>query len=147
MIIKLGDGIVNPQIKEFLLNQIGITQVDINYDDYYISLNIKFNQKTTPIIVMKYIDLFQKYKSSLMEFDKEYTGKVKKIKYVIDDMCCINCYTGLVMDLFENDKIKSVKSNIEKKSFFNIEFLIEYDECYNEQELIDYIKEKYDKYR
>ena len=51
---------------------------------------------------------------------------------------------GLVMDLFENDKIKSVKSNFDfNKPAFNIEFLIEYNENYSEQELIKYIKEKY----
>ena len=59
-------------------------------------------------------------------------------------MCCEYCYMGLVMDLFENDKIKSVKSNFDfNKPAFNIEFLIEYNENYSEQELIKYIKEKY----
>ena len=147
MKIKLDDS-VSPEIKDFLLSQEGITNVDINYDDYFISLDIKFNQTTTPLIVMKYIDLFQKNKhSKLVEFDKEYIGKIKILKYMIDDICCENCYMELVMDLFENNKIKSVKSNFDFKNTFNIEFLIEYDESYNEKELIEYIKEKYDKYR
>lgn len=144
MEIKL-DGTVNPELKDFLLTQNGITDVDINYDDYFIKLNISFNEKTNPIIVMKYIELFEKYKySNLVEFDKKYDGKIKILKYIVNDMCCEYCYMGLVMDLFENDKIKSVKSNFDfNKPAFNIEFIIEYDEKYTEEELIEYIKDKY----
>ena len=144
MEIKL-DGTINPELKDFLLNQEGIINVEINYDDYFIKLNIKFNEKTNPNIVMKYIELFEKHKySNLVEFNKEYDGKIKTLKYIIDDMCCEYCYMALVMDLFKNDKIKSVKSNFDfNKPVFNIEFLIEYNENYSEQELIKYIKEKY----
>ncbi len=144
MIIKL-DCTINPELKDFLLSQQGITDVEINNEDYFIKLNIKFNEKTTPNIVMKYIELFEEHKySNLVEFDKEYKGKIKKLKYIIDDMCCEYCYMGLVMDLFENDRIKSVRSNFDfRASAFNIEFIIEYDETYKEEELIKYIKEKY----
>lgn len=144
MEIKL-DGTINPELKDFLLTQAGITNVKINYDDYFIKLNIKFNEKTNTNIIMKYIELFEKYKySNLVEFNKEYEGKTKILKYIVDDMCCEYCYMGLVMDLFENDRIKSVKSNFDfKMPAFNIEFIIEYDEKYEEKELIKYIKEKY----
>ena len=144
MEIKL-DGTINPELKDFLLSQEGITNVEINYDEYFIKLNIKFNEKTNPNIVMKYIELFEKHKySNLVEFNKEYEGKINSLKYIIDDMCCEYCYMGLVMDLFENDKIKSVKSNFDfNKPAFNIEFTIEYDEDYKDEELIKYIKEKY----
>ena len=48
------------------------------------------------------------------------------------------------MDLFENENVKSVKSNFDYKNpAFNIEFIIEYDKNYTKQELIEYIKEKY----
>ena len=144
MEIKL-DGIVNPKPKDFLLSQEGINDVVIYYDDYFTRLNIKYNKKTTPIIVMKYIELFEKYKySNLVEFNKEYGGTTKVLQYIIDDMCCEYCYMGFVMDLFENDKIKSIKSNFDfNKPAFNVEFLIEYDKKYNEEDLIKYIKEKY----
>lgn len=144
MEIKI-DGTVNPELKDFLLRQEGIVDVDIDYEDYFIKLNIKMNEKTNPNIVMKYIDLFEKYKySNLLEFNKEYRGKVKILKYIVEDMCCEYCYMGLVMDLFENDNIKSVKSNFDfNKPAFNIEFIIEYNENYSEQELMKYIKEKY----
>ena len=144
MEIKL-DGTINPELKDFLLSQEGITNVEINYDDYFIKLNVIFNEKTNSNIVMKYIELFEKHKySNLVEFNKEYEGKIKILKYIIDDMCCEYCYMGLVMDLFENDKIKSVKSNFDfKMPAFNIEFTIEYDEKYKEEDLIKYIKEKY----
>lgn len=143
MEIKL-DGIVHQELGDFLLSQEGITNVEINYDDYFIKLNIKFNEKTNPNIVMKYIELFEESKySNLVEFNKEYENKTKILKYIIDDMCCEYCYMGLVMYLFENDKIKSVKSNFDfNKPAFDVEFLIEYCEDVNEQELIEYIKEK-----
>lgn len=59
-------------------------------------------------------------------------------------MCCEYCYMGFIMDLFENSNIKSVNSNFNyNMPAFNIEFLIEYSEDYNEQKLIEFIKEKY----
>lgn len=87
---------------------------------------------------MKYIELFQKNKYSILfEFDKGTIGDCRLLKYTIDDMCCEYCYKGLIMDLFENEKIKSVKSNFDfNKPAFDIEFLIEYSEDYSEQELI-----------
>lgn len=143
MEIKL-DGSVNPELKEYLLSQNGINNVDITYGDFFVKLNIKHNEKTNPSIIMKYIELFENYKYSyLLEFNKNYNGKTKILKYTIDDMCCDHCYMGLVMDLFENDKIKSVKSNFDfNKPAFNVEFIIEYSENISEQELIKYIKEK-----
>ena len=144
MEIKL-DGIVNPELRDFLLSQEGITNVEINYDDCFIKLDIKLNEKTNPNIVMQYIELFGKYEySNLVEFDKETKEKTKELKYTVDDMCCEYCYMGLVRDLFENDKIKSVKSNFDfNNPIDNVEFLIEYDEKYDEEDLIKYIKEKY----
>ncbi len=44
MIIKL-DGIVNPELKDFLLKQEGITDAKINNDNDFIELNIKLNEK------------------------------------------------------------------------------------------------------
>lgn len=139
------DGLVNSELKDFLLSQEGIIEVVINSVDYFSVFNIKFNKKTTPIIIMKYIELFENYKySTLVEFDKEYKGGTKKLQYIVDDMCCEFCYKGFVMDLFENDKIKSVKSNFDFiKPAFDVEFFIEYDENYDEKDLIKYIKEKY----
>ena len=146
MEIKL-DGDINPELKDFLLSQEGITNVDveINNDDYFVKLNIKYNEKTNLNIIMKYIELFEDYKySNLLEFDKEYEGETKTLKYIVEDMCCEYCYMGLVMDLFENDKIKSVKSNFDFKArAYNVEFTIVHDEKYKEEDLIKYIKEKY----
>lgn len=144
MLIKL-DGIVNPELKDFLLSQVGIIDVEIKYDDFYININIKLNEKTTPNIVMKYIKLFEnKNYSDLVEFYKDYKGKTKELKYIVDDMCCEFCYKDLVMYLFENNIIKSVKSNFEfDKPAFNIEFIIEYDEKYKEEDIIKYIKKRY----
>ncbi len=144
MEIKLDD-IVHPELKEFLLNQDGITYVDINYDEELIKINIEYNEKITPIIIMKYIELFEDYKFSyLVEFDKKYKQKTKILKYTIADMCCEFCYMDLIMELFLNKKINAVKSNFDNNiPAFNVEFIIEYCEDYSEEELIRYINEKY----
>ena len=139
------DDIVNEELKKYLLMQDGIDDVVFDNENFLAKLNIEYNKKTTPEIIMKYIELFQKNKYSILfEFDKGTIGDFRLLKYTIDDMCCEYCYKGLVMDLFENEKIKSVKSNFDfNKPAFDIEFLIEYSEDCSEQELIQYIKEKY----
>jgi hypothetical protein len=123
----------------------GITSVNPSDRNNLTVLDIKYNEKTNPDIIMKYIELFQKNKYSILfEFDKETVGNYKVLKYTVDDMCCDYCYRGLVMDLYENKNIKSVKSNYEyNRPAYNIEFTIEYDNNYKEEELIKYIKEKY----
>ena len=139
------DDFISKELKEYLLMQYGIIDVEFNKKNSLTILDIKHNKKVTSNIIMKYIELFHKNKYSILfEFDKGTLGNFKVLKYIIDDMCCDYCYRGLVMDLFENEKIKSVKSNFDyKMPAFNIEFIIEYDEKYKEKELIEYIKEKY----
>ena len=139
------DDSISEELKEYLLTQEGIIDVSSSDNNNLTILDIKHNEKITPNIIMKYIELFQKNKYSILfEFDKETSGNYKTIKYTIEDMCCDYCYRGLVMDLFENDSVKSVKSNYNyNKPAYNIEFIIEYDEKYKEKELIDYIKDKY----
>lgn len=138
------DDFINDELKAYLLMQDGINEIDINKQDFLTVLNIKYNKATTPEIIMKYIELFQNKKYSiLVEFDKMTSKDFKVLKYTIDDMCCEYCYKGLVMDLFDNKKIKSVKSNFDyHMPAFNIEFIIEYKGC-NKEEIIEYIKEKY----
>ncbi len=136
---------ISPDIKDFLLSQEGITDVELSENKYLTILDIKYNKKTTPDIIMKYIELYQENEYSILfEFDKGTTDNFKTLKYIIDDMCCEHCYRGLVMDLFENEKIKSVKSNFdEHNTVFNVEFIIEYDENCLEEDIIEYIKSKY----
>lgn len=136
---------INEELKEYLLIQEGIIYVEFNEKNHLTELNIKYNEKTTPNIIMKYIELFQNNEYSILfEFDKGTIGTFKILKYTIDDMCCEYCYRGLVMDLFENENIKSVKSNFDyNMPAFNIEFIIEYNEKYTKEELIEFIKEKY----
>lgn len=139
------DDAISKELQDYLLTQEGITDVEFDSKDFLTILNIKHDNETTPEIVMKYIELFQDNKYSILsEFDKESISDFKVLKYTIEDMCCEYCYKGLVMDLFENKKIKSVKSNFDYRApAFNIEFIIEYDKDYKEEELIEYINEKY----
>ena len=139
------DDFIDDELRVYLLMQDGINEIDINKQDFLTILNIKYNKTTTPEIIMKYIELFQNNKYSiLVEFDKMTSNDFKVLKYTIDDMCCEYCYKGLVMDLFDNRKIKSVKSNFDyHMPAFNVEFIIEYDKGCNEEEIIEYIKEKY----
>jgi len=138
------DDFINEELKEYLLMQDGVDSVVIDNENFLTILNIKYNKKSPPEIIMKYIELFQKNKYSILfEFDKGTIGDFKVLKYTIDDMCCEYCYKGLIMDLFENKKIKSVKSNFDfNKPAFDIELIIEYAKEYNEEKLIKYIKDK-----
>lgn len=139
------DDFVDDEIREYLLMQDGIVDITIDRENLLTILNINYNKKTTSEIIMNHIKLFQKNKYFILfEFDKGTINEFKILKYTIYDMCCEYCYKGLVMNLFENKKIKSVKSNFNfNKPAFNIEFLIEYSKEYSEKELIKYIKEKY----
>lgn len=140
------DSNLGDELKCYLLEQLGITDVNFTMTNksFITELNIKFNNQTNPIIILKYIELFQKYDySKILEFDKETAGIYKEIKYMVEDMCCEYCYKSFVRELYENNNIKSVKSNFEfDKPAFDIEFIIEYNEKGSEQEMIKYIKDK-----
>ena len=132
---------IKNEIIEYLLTQEGIEEVKINEIDLFEELEIKYNEKTTPIIIMKYIDLFQNNKfSTMISFDKEIEKEKKTLKYVVDDMCCEYCYKGLIEELFMNDNVKSVNSNFDFNNFYNIELVVEYNKDYNKEELIEFIK-------
>lgn len=141
----VSDDFINKEIKEYLLTQEGIIDVELNENHNLTTLDIKYNENITPNIILKYIELFQNRQYSILfEFDKNTKGIFNILEYVIDDMCCDYCYRRLVTDLFENEHIKSVKSNFNyQMPAFNIKFIIEYDNDYTEEELIKYIKEKY----
>lgn len=139
------DDLINKELKEYLLEQDGINNVIVSNKEFLTTLNIDYDKRITPEIIMKHIELFQKNKYSILfEFDKGAIGDFRILKYTIDDICCEYCYKGLIADLFENERIKSVKSNFDyNKPNFDIEFIIEYDENYKEEDLIKYIKEKF----
>lgn len=136
------DDIYSEEFKDYLLGQEGIIDVEIKPKDFISEINVNFNEKLTPMMVMKYIDFFQKDEyPKIIAFDKRATQESKKLNYLVDDMCCEYCYKSLVYELFKNEYIKSVRSNFDfYKPAFNIELIIEYDENYNEEELMKYIK-------
>ena len=55
-------------------------------------------------------------------------------------MCCEHCFMSFVRNLFENNQIKSVKSDYVFGDNYNVEFIIEYNKGYNKKELLEYIK-------
>ena len=78
------DDWVNEEIKEYLLTQEGITDVSISFEKILTILNIEYNNKVTPEIIIKYIELFQgKNYPILFEFDKGNINNYKKMKYLI----------------------------------------------------------------
>ena len=132
------DTILNDELKDYLLSQDGITEVNISNNNT--ELDIKYNSPMTPKILRGYIELFDDYK--LIEFDKEIEGSFKTLKYVVNDLCCDFCYLNFINDMYENDNIKSVRSTFDYSNLsHNIEVIIEYKE-YDESELIEYINEK-----
>ena len=137
------DDVLDSELKDYLLSQDGIIDVQITNKDDIGEINITFDNRITPLLIMKYIELFQNNDHiTIMAFDKGTNSKLKQIKYLIDDLCCEYCYKGLIYELFKNKYIKSVKSNFDfNKPAFNIELLIEYDSNYNEEELVKYIND------
>lgn len=140
----LFDAILNDEIKNYLLIYDGIEKIDLIIKDFRSEINIKFNDKITPKIIKRYIYLFQNTDIPIMlEFDKCINKNCKLLKYVVDDMCCEYCYKNLIQELFDNEFIISAKSNFDfNKPAFNVELFIEYSDHYNENELVQYIKEK-----
>lgn len=136
---------ISNEIKEYLETQEGINKVEIKNKDLTEEINIEYDKRTTSKIILKYIELFNGNNFvELLGFDKETKGEYNTLKYNIEDMCCEYCYKGLVQDLYNNKYIKSVKSNFDfNKPAYNINFEIEYDKMYGEEELIDYIKDNY----
>ena len=119
------DDLISKKLKDYLLLQDGINNIEISNNNFLTILNIEHNEKITPEIVLKLIELVQENKYPILyEFDKGTKGNFKTLKYTIDDMCCEYCYRGLIMDLFENEKVKSIKSNFNYyKPAYNIEFI------------------------
>ena len=78
----------------------------------------------------------------MLEFDKNNVIEYKTLTYIMGSICCEYCYKGLIEELFENDKIKSVKTNFDMHNKFNINLIIEYSEKYPKEELINYIEAK-----
>lgn len=135
------DDIINDEIKEYLLTQVGINNVKLKKENFKTEINIAYDSNISPLIIMKYIDLFtQSNIPLLLEFNKGLKTKNKKLKYIVNDICCEYCYKSLIKNLFENEFINSVKSNFDTYcSAFNIELEIEYTH-YTKNELIEMIK-------
>lgn len=136
------DDILDDEIKEYLLSQNGINSVKLKKKDFKTEVSIECDDNISHLIIMKYIDLFQQNKyPTILEFNKAFKNKTKKLKYVVKDMCCEYCYKSLVMNLFEKEFINSVKSNFDfYKPAFNVELEVEYIN-YTEDELIQIIKD------
>lgn len=138
------DDIFDKEMKKYLLSQDGIISVDIEAKDFISEVNVKYNNNVTPLMALKYIDIYQKNDfTTILGFDKEQAYDCNELTYIVDDMCCEYCYKGLIQGLFENEFINSVKSNFDfSKPAFNIELVIKYDKNYDEDELKKYIEEK-----
>ena len=134
--------IFTSELKEYLLSQDGINKVSISVKDYISEINIDFDKKLTPKIIVKYIELFQEQTyPAILEFDKGGNIETNVLKYTVDDMCCEYCYEGFVYDLFDNVFVKSLKSNFRPdRSAVNIELVIEYDKNYREEDLLSILK-------
>lgn len=130
-------------LKDYLLSQDGIIDVEVLVKDFLSMLRIEYDEVTSPLIIIKHINLYLKNKYPIIvNFDKNSKIKLKSLKYFIEDMCCDWCYKSLVEALFANQYIKSVNTNFSfDEPAFNIDFVIEYEENFTEEKLIKLIKE------
>lgn len=136
------DDILDDEIKEYLLSQNGINSVKLEKKDFKTEISIEYDSNISYLTIYKYINLFQQNKyPTILEFNKAFKNKTKKLKYIVKDMCCEYCYKSLITNLFEKEFINSVKSNFAfDEPAFNVELKIEYIN-YTEEELIQIIKE------
>lgn len=136
------DSTFDKELDEYLLSQDGINEVEIKNIDFLTELTIKIDNSINEDIVLKFINLFDDNKiPSLVEFDKDVSYDTKILKHTIKDMCCEYCYKGLIEELYEQDYIKSAKSNFDfNASAYDIEFTIEYDSKYKEDEINKLLK-------
>ena len=82
------DDFVNKELIEYLETQEGILEVKLNEIDTYIEVDVKHNEKTTPSIIMKHIDLFlESTFPSILEFDKGLNIKTKHLHYGLLAFC------------------------------------------------------------
>ncbi len=139
------DDVMEEEIIDFLMDLDGVIEVKKDSLDYITTLDIKHNNNISPKTILKSIYVFQQTKyPSILGFDKGSEFKSSSLKYTVDDMCCDYCYKGLVQDLFDNDYIKSVKSDFTFGcSMYKVKFDIEYDTSISEETIIKYIKEQY----
>ncbi|MCX4248761.1 MAG: hypothetical protein OSJ65_03245 [Bacilli bacterium] len=137
------DDICDSGLKDYLLSQDGIIDVEVLVKDFFSTLRIDYDETTSPLIIIKYINLYLKIKYPIIvNFDKNSEIKLKSLKYIVEDMCCEWCYKSLVGALFDNQFIKSVNTNFDfDEPAFNIDFVIEYEENLTEEKLIKLIKE------
>ena len=137
------DEVIDNELVDYLKQQEGIVSVDYSVKDFFTTINVEINDETEPELIIKYIELYIKPSNSILfEFDKDIKGNYKELKYTVDDMCCEYCYKGLVTLLFEDKNIKSAKSNFDYKKYaFNIEFTIEYNDNYSEEDVIKIIND------
>ena len=80
------DDILDDEIKEYLLSQNGINSVKLKKKDFKTEVSIECDDNISHLIIMKYIDLFQQNKyPTILEFNKAFKNKTKKLKYVVKD--------------------------------------------------------------
>lgn len=131
------------ELEKYLLMQNGINEVKIAFENSCCEITVTHDKKTTPEIIMKHINLFEKNKwPIILSFDKGQKENSKTFKHIVADLCCEYCYKGLVQDLFDNENIISVQSNFDFHETYNIEFTIGYKDNYTTEEILEYIKEK-----
>ncbi len=137
------DDFINDDLKEYLLTQSGINKVTIEDKNGLTEININYNEKTNPITIFKFIELFLNTSFPiLMNFDKNNNDNCNKIKYVVKDMCCEYCYKGFVTEMFNNQNVKSLSSNFDfLKPALDIEINIEYSKDISEKDMLKYIND------
>ena len=78
------DDVLDSELKDYLLSQDGIIDVQITNKDDIGEINITFDNRITPLLIMKYIELFQNNDcNTIMSFDKGTVCELKQMNYLI----------------------------------------------------------------
>ena len=113
------------EIKEYLLTQKEIQEVNINNNEIY----IKYTNKNYINILIKEIKLFLSIlnEPAILSFNKHRNNNLKEYTKNIKDLCCEYCLMGTIEDLLYKEGIVSASTNFDFINKQNVKINITYD--------------------
>ena len=128
------------EIKDYLLTQKEVQEVDINNKEIY----IKYSNKNYLKILIKEIKLFLSIinEPAILYFNKHSNNKLSEYTISIKDLCCEYCLMGTIEDLLYKEGIISASTDFDFINKKNVNINITYDDSIITKKEILNIEEK-----
>jgi len=124
------------EIKDYLLTQKEVQEVDINNNKIY----IKYTNKNYLKILIKEIKLFLSIlnEPAILYFNKHSNNKLSEHTICIKDLCCEYCLMGTIEDLLCKEGIISAYTDFDFINKENVNINITYDDSIiTKKEILD----------